>query len=281
MMACNTLICSGRVTVERKDNDVTTEDLKRFFDCYLKGVENDWKKTPRVRMSVLDPGGEDIVHRPENEFPPARTRYRRLFLDAENGRMTSDPPANTASVRYRSDDDRSTTAFTITFSEETEITGHMVLHLWVEADGADDMDLFVVAEKLDKDADRLQPIVKGAPFSGFDGAPVEWGTGRLRVSHRRCAASQPPPALPFHLHTGEQRLHPGEIVPVEIELCPMSMRWHAGQKLRVLIAGYNMEKPQFEELPPIRTRNRGTHIIHTGGKYDSSLWVPVTARALL
>jgi len=65
------------------------------------------------------------------------------------------------------------------------------------------------------------------------------------------------------------------VVPVEIELCPMSMRWHAGQSLRVIVAGYNMEKPQFEHLPPIQTRNRGHHIVYTGGKYDSYLLVPV------
>jgi hypothetical protein len=55
------------------------------------------------------------------------------------------------------------------------------------------------------------------------------------------------------------------------------MRWHAGQGLRIIVAGYNMEKPQFKELPPIQTRNRGTHILHTGGKYDAYLLVPVVA----
>jgi uncharacterized protein len=29
------------------------EDLRKFFDRYLKGIENDWEKTPRVRLSIL------------------------------------------------------------------------------------------------------------------------------------------------------------------------------------------------------------------------------------
>jgi putative CocE/NonD family hydrolase len=251
------------------------DDLRLFFDCYLKGEDNAWRKTPRVRMSVLDPGGEDVVHRPEDEFPPARTRYQRLYLDATGGRMSAEPLEKEASVRYRGDDGEGTAAFDITFHEDVEITGHMMLRLWVEADGADDMDLFVMAEKIDVDGKLLRPIVKGAPFSGFDGAPVEWGTGRLRVSHRRLDPDRSTPSMPFNYHTEEQRLNPGEVVPVEIELCPMSMQWHAGQGLRVVVAGHNMEKPQFKHLPPIQTRNRGDHILHTGGKYAAYLLVPV------
>jgi predicted acyl esterase len=228
-------------------------------------------------MSVLDPGGEDTVHRPEEEFPPARTRCQRLYLDAATGRMTPDPVEKETSVRYRGDDGEGMAVFDITFDRDVEIAGHMMLRLWVAAEGADDMDLFVMAEKLDTDGKLLRPIVKGAPFSGFDGAPVEWGTGRLRVSHRRLDPDRSSPSMPFNFHTGEQRLNPGEVVPVEIELCPMAMRWHAGQGLRVIVAGHNMEKPQFEHLPPIRTRNLGDHILHTGGKYATYLLAPVVA----
>lgn len=29
------------------------EDLRRFFDKYLKGIENGWEQTPTIRLSVL------------------------------------------------------------------------------------------------------------------------------------------------------------------------------------------------------------------------------------
>ncbi|MCC7182399.1 MAG: CocE/NonD family hydrolase, partial [Rhodocyclaceae bacterium] len=35
------------------------EDLKRFFDRYLKGIDNGWERTPRVRLAVLDPERTD------------------------------------------------------------------------------------------------------------------------------------------------------------------------------------------------------------------------------
>ena len=46
------------------------EDLRRFYDRYLKDIDNGWEQTPKVRLSILDPGGTDIINRPEREFPP-------------------------------------------------------------------------------------------------------------------------------------------------------------------------------------------------------------------
>ncbi len=59
------------------------EDLKRFFDRYLKGIRNGWELTPRVRIEVMDAYDYDFqVNRPEKEFPLARTQYKKLYLDA-------------------------------------------------------------------------------------------------------------------------------------------------------------------------------------------------------
>ena len=53
------------------------------------------------------------------------------------------------------------------------------------------------------------------------------------------------------------------------------MLWHAGEQLRLLVAGYNLKGPMFPGMPLAPTRNRGEHIIHTGGNFDSHLLVPV------
>lgn len=52
------------------------EDLRRFFDRYLKGIENGWEETPRVRLSVLNPGGQDIVNRTEDELSPTACAWK-------------------------------------------------------------------------------------------------------------------------------------------------------------------------------------------------------------
>ena len=41
-----------------------------------------------MRLSALDPGGEDIVGRVEEDFPLARQRLRRLCLRPASGRGT-------------------------------------------------------------------------------------------------------------------------------------------------------------------------------------------------
>ena len=151
------------------------------------------------------------------------------------------------------------------------MTGYMKLRLWVEADGADDMDLFVYVSKLDEKGNHLPAFVLVFPNPGVRGI--------LRVSHRELDEKRSTPSEPYLLHSREQLLKPGEIVPVEISLWPIGMIWHAGQKLRLEVQGYAswwMEDKLFPGGPIFRynVRNKGEHIIHTGGRYDSHLLVP-------
>ena len=43
-------------------DEANVEDLRRFFDRYLKGEDNGWEQTPRVRYSILDLEGGDQVN---------------------------------------------------------------------------------------------------------------------------------------------------------------------------------------------------------------------------
>jgi predicted acyl esterase len=79
---------------------------------------------------------------------------------------------------------------------------------------------------------------------------------------------------PYHTHLKEQLLSEGEIVPVEIEMWPHGMLWEPGQQIRLDIAGHNMCAEGLPWIAPPKTKNKGTHIIHMGGKYDSHLLVP-------
>ena len=51
-------------------DEANREDLRRFFDHYLKGEDNGWEQTPRVRYSVLDMQGVDRVNVTADAFPP-------------------------------------------------------------------------------------------------------------------------------------------------------------------------------------------------------------------
>ena len=246
-----------------------TEDLRLFFDYFLKGINNGWENTPRVRLSILDPGGTDQVNRPEKEWPLSRTRYEKLYLDASKHTLSSSPVANESLVRYKADDNQSEATFTIEFKEDTEYIGYVSLHLWIETDASEDADIFVLLHKLDATG---KPILGGFGFVGPD--------GRLRASHRRLDTSRSTPWFPYHPHDREELIKPGQAVPLEIEIRPLGMHWHAGEKLQLIVAGYNVPGrfrkglPGGMNLPGPETRNEGYHIIHTGGPYDSYLLMP-------
>ena len=109
------------------------EDLKNFYDRYLKGIHNGWEMTPRVRIDVMDAMDHDYaVRREENEFPLRRTQYKKYYLDAsdpKNLTMRDEPVAVSASVSYegatREDGHIDRVEFDMTFNEETELTGYM------------------------------------------------------------------------------------------------------------------------------------------------------------
>ncbi|MEM2455313.1 MAG: CocE/NonD family hydrolase C-terminal non-catalytic domain-containing protein, partial [Candidatus Bathyarchaeia archaeon] len=160
--------------------------------------------------------------------------------------------------------------FTITFNEDVEITGYLRLHLWVEVEGAIDMDLFVLVQKLDAQGNPIIHSTRLFPYLG----PMGW----LRISHRELDPDRSTPWIPYHAHRREKLLRPGEIVSCDILIWPTGMLWHKGQKLRLTIAGFNPVPSTQPDIPRPKTRNQGYHIIYTGGKFDSYLQIPVIPR---
>ena len=244
------------------------ERLRIFFDHFLKGASDDILHWPRVRIEVRERYYVGTV-RAEKEWPLARQRLVPLYLDALSQAMSEASVAEAAALRYDATAGRAT--FEHTFARDTEITGYMKLKLWVEAEGADDADLFVAVEKLDASAEP----VKFTFMSEYDCGPV--ALGWLRVSHRELEPERSTPDQPWHRHEHELRLAAGEIVPVEIEIWPSSTSFRAGEKLQVIVQGrdiYAFEGVRHGQLHQ-RTRNAGKHVIHTGGRFDSHLLVPV------
>lgn len=239
------------------------QDLKKFFDHFLKGVDNGWEQTPRVRLATLDPGGENLTNRARESFPQKNQTVCKAYLHAD-GTVGTEAGAEAAQVAYRADDNKSTATFTMRFEEETEITGFLKLKLWVEAQGSDDADIFIRLFKLDETGEKLF-ATKGNKYSGPN--------GRLRTSHRALDTEKSTVLEPVHLHTHEDLLSPGEIVPVEIGIWPTSLRFHPGQQLMVQIAGFEVAVDHGGDAL-IETRNKGTHILHMGGSYDSCLYYP-------
>ncbi len=240
-------------------------ELNLFYDRYLKDIHNCWESTPRVRLEVMD--AKEFLFakdRPETSFPLKRTEYRKLYLDAENQALSWDPVTTESKVSY--DGNTGVTTFDIKFTEDTEITGYMKLHMWVTAEAYDDADIFVNIQKLDTKGELLPVSVLGEPHPGT------WG--KMRISHRALDEEKSTRFQPIQSHLKEEKIEPGEVVPVDVELVPISRFWHKGQSLRIQIAGRYIREDWFEPLF-WDTDNHGDTSIYTGGQYDSYLQIPV------
>jgi len=251
------------------------ELARAFFDQFLKGEDRGVTQWPRVQIEVRESAH---VHplRAEQEWPLARTCYEPLWLDAARGTLEPAPVETAASVAYDPLDEAGEARFDHRFATDTELTGYMKLRLWVEAQGADDMDLFVALQKLD---DAGDPV--GMTFYAFyENGPV--ALGWLRASHRALDPDRSTPWQPVHFHRAEGRLEPGVPVPVDIEIWPSATLFRAGETLRVVVKGMDIYRDALPNLPFARhedLRNKGMHIIHAGGQFDSHLLVPVIPRA--
>ena len=246
-------------------SNANLQDLEKFFARYLKLERNGWELTPKVRIEVQD--AFDINYqtdRPEDEFPLKRTVYKKLYLDASDMTMKKNPVQSENRVSYEGKTEEVT--FDYRFEEETELTGYMKLRLFVEAEGHDDMDLFINVQKLSTEGEWLPVTLFGEPHPGV------WG--KLRVSRRKLDEKLSTDYNPVQAHTCDEKLKPGEIVPVDIEINPTSRIWHKGQQIRVQIAGRYIRENWFEPLQ-WEADNQGRHIIHTGGRYESFLQIPV------
>jgi len=244
------------------------ELLRQFFDVHLRGQGAlDW---PRVRIEVRERAGVG-TWRDEAEWPLARTDYVPLYLDAGDGSLKAEAPGAEAVASYDPLADGGAT-FDIRFDADTEITGHMKLRLWIEAE-SEEADLFVAIQKLDADGE----IVPFCFYATSDEGPV--ALGWLRASHRALDAARSTPWQPVHPHDREEPLTPGVPVPLEIEIWPSSTLFRAGESLRVRVQGQDIYIEIPQPGPAImrheETRNRGRHLIHTGGRFDSHLLVPL------
>ncbi|PHK48704.1 CocE/NonD family hydrolase [Staphylococcus edaphicus] len=250
------------------------EQQKDFFDYYLKGIDNDWQDTPKVSYEVRDKFYQGQTKSASN-YPLPDTEPTPLYLDAQHMTLNNQPIQTASSVSYDSEaTENDEVRFSKTFNENTELTGNMKLKLWVSAQTADDMDLFVGIKKIN----RQDEEVNFPDFNHIENGQV--ATGWLRVSHRELDQNKSTPLQPWHTHESEVKLNTDEIVPVEIEILPSGTLFKKDESIQVVIKGSEVVKGN--STPGMSTRyehsdtvNQGIHTIYTGDTYDSHLLVPV------
>ncbi|MBQ9620858.1 MAG: acyl esterase, partial [Atopobiaceae bacterium] len=258
-------------------NPYNLDELRKFYDRYLKDIHNGWEMMPKVRIDVMDAYDVDYQEqRAETAWPIKRTEYRKLYLDATTALESvetdhvqtfvagTEPVEAEGVAKYNPVDEE--VRFEWVLPEDVEITGHMTLHLWLECEGWDDMDLFINIQKASADGTWIPWITLDEPHPGA------WG--KCRASRRELDTKLTRPHRPVLKNTSSQKLSAGEVVPVDIAIVPTSRVYHKGERFRIQIAGRYIREGWFEPLA-WDEEAKGTHVIHTGGQYDSWIEIPV------
>ena len=246
-------------------------ECARWFDHFLKGVDTGVMDEPPVALFVREytPPATMLLEdngfwRAEHEWPLARGRETPLYL-GDGGRLQPDPPtgesgADTLEVDptvgiaagkhgggpfppwgmpldQRLDEVASLTYTTPPLEEDLEVTGvpHALLHVSSTADTA----LFVA---------KLCDV---AP----DGTSALVTKGYLNATHRNS-------------HTHPEPLVPEQVYALDVELLACAYRFAAGHRVRLDIAGADLQNVWPTPKPCVNT-------VHRGGRLPSRLVLPV------
>jgi predicted acyl esterase len=259
---------------------------KRFFDHFLKGIDNGWERTPRVMLNVRHPG-EKFVLRAENEWPLARTRWTRFYLDPTDRALSLTPVAQAGTVAYEALGN-GVTFWLPPLERAMEITGPMAAKLFVSS-STKDADLFLIVRVFD-------PQGKEVTFMGSTDPNTPIANGWLRASHRRLDPGRSLPHRPYHPHDRVEPLTPGEVYECDVEIVPSCIVVPAGWRVALTVRGkdyeYEGELSEFGKKFHYATRgtggmthddpdNRpkdifgGTVTLHAGGGRNAYLLLPI------
>ena len=270
---------------------LTTVEQHRWFDYWLKGIDNGVLDEPPVHYAVMvDPG--QWRWESSDTWPPPTERRELRFGPGASGTVASvndgtlsaevggeggfdeyevdlttttgtetrwdNAVGGTQSMRYpdlRSNDEKSLTYTTEPLSEDFVVTGHPVVTLWVTS-SANDADFFVLLEEVYPDG-RSRYVTEGV----------------LRASHRATAAApwENNLGLPFQRSFAEdlQPLPSGVPTELVLDLHPTSTVFNAGNRVRVTVMGADQDNAEerYDTPPTVR--------IYRGDEHPSRIVLPV------
>ncbi len=221
-------------------------DQLRWFDYWLKGIDNGIMDEPPIKLEIRTGGSKKpYAFRYENEWPLARTQWTKLYLvptrdkpaagaKPVEGKITTTPPTKSAKITYpaspggrHAHGGRTGVSFETTpMPRDTEITGPIVLNIWVSST-SQDMDICATLRHIDARG-------KDVPEVGQRGEPTECITkGWLRASHRKLDPEKSLPYRPYHAHNERWLLKKGEIVECQVEIISTCIVIKTGHRLRL------------------------------------------------
>lgn len=280
--------------------NVSTETL-RFFDKYLKGIDNGIDKEPPVTLYVM---GRGI--RQESNWPPEGWKPINFYF-GENNKLINEPD-KPGKDKYKADfthnsgfgpqsgnrwkmymipsdvpdraemDKKCLVYDSAPMNQDTEVTGHPIADIWVSST-ADYGDIYVYISDVTEDGKAIlvteQPIRAG--FAGLEDINTMVKRGKTGIDVL--------PKLPWHGYEKadyqDKIFTGGRIVELKFDLMPTSWVFKKGHKIRVAVAAADWPTfPLHPKLSPSNDPKDGKNIVpeltfYRDKEHQSMITMPV------
>lgn len=244
------------------------DEMVRWYDYWLKGKNTGIMDEPPIKLFVMGANR----WRYENEWPLARTEWRKFYLRSFKRLMEEEEPASTETTPdafvqqplNTTNDIAKLEYQTAPLSQDLEITGPIAANLYGSIN---------TENRMWVDANWII-CVKDVFENGVE---RDMTKGWLRASHRAIDPKLSKPYRPYHPHTREalEKLEVDKIYEFPIEVRPTSNVFKAGHRIKVEI--FSAELPAL--LPDLAhhvTRNDVVlHKVYRSKKHPSHLLLPV------
>jgi predicted acyl esterase len=182
--------------------------------------------------------GEKFVLRAENEWPLARTKWTKFYLNPSDFSLSTKPSSDETTMTYEALGE-GLTFLTPPMEQETEITGPAAAKLFVSSQ-TEDADIFLVLRVFNAE-------MREVTFQGANDPHTPIGHGWLRASHRKLDPERTLPYRPYHTHDEKQPLKPGEVYDLDVEVWPTSIVLPKGYRIGLSVRGKDYVYPGFEQ----------------------------------
>jgi len=248
---------------------------RKFFDRYLKGIDNGWESEPKVEVTVRAPG-DTVKRNVQGEaWPLPGTKWTKLYMNAGNNSLDWNPPQDARKAEYKALSE-GVTFSTPALDRDMEFAGPLKAKLFV-ASSTEDMDLFATVRAFTPDGKEMTFFAATEPTT-----PVTQGW--LRVTQRKLDPARSTEFQPFYAHDERQPLKPGEVYEVDLEIWPASLFLPKGSTLTLTVQGQDFKRGDGSGSGPFThtdgvdratPRYDNRHTIHTGAARASYLQLPV------
>lgn len=257
------------------------KEVVRFFDFYLKGMDNGLDKSPRIYYYTM---GEDVWKTADSWPIPANRK--KLYLGADENadwtasssqdsftkyvvdtthsigadcRWNFDTSHHGISYRNASSEDSITLVFTAPIlSEDVEVTGHPQVNLYVKSSTSDGS-VFAYLEDVDEN---------GNVWKVTD--------GQFRFVHRKVLEEAPhyKDVVPYHSFkkSDAMPMDTSKVELVSFDMLPTSHLFKKGHRIQIRLAG--VDTYNFKNLYP----NGGSWEVHHDPEHPTSVELPIIDR---